>query len=78
MHIASLVIEVNSVRYIRDLVRNLSRHSSIEWISVTVMLLARIQGISRFESRPGHWLSFLRFIMVFLIPSRYIPGQYID
>jgi hypothetical protein len=31
-----------------------------------------------FETRSGHWLSWLRYFMVFLRPSREMSGQYLD
>jgi hypothetical protein len=30
------------------------------------------------QSRLGHWIFWLRFIVVFLIPSRHIPREYLD
>jgi hypothetical protein len=33
---------------------------------------------SQFESRSGHWLSWLKFLVVFLSLSRQIPGEYLD
>jgi hypothetical protein len=38
---------------------------------------AAYSGGPRFKSRPGNRLSWLRFFVVFLSPSRQMPGQYL-
>jgi hypothetical protein len=46
----------------------------VEWLP----LLLRIRGVSSSNLGPGDWLSCLRSFVIFLSPSRPVPGQYLQ
>jgi hypothetical protein len=56
--------------------RNREYHVELGWSRGTALDL--FPGSVRFDPRPGHELSSLRFFMVFLSPSRQMQRQYLD
>lgn len=49
-----------------------------ELLGAAIGVRLRVQGGARFKSQPGHWITWLRFVVVILSPSRKMSEQYLN
>jgi hypothetical protein len=53
----------------------LDKRARANWLKLQCFSL--VDEVIRFESRPGHGLTWLRFLVSFLRPSGQMPGSYL-